>query len=196
MKHKVVSTVGACAVALLTQTASPHASAAPKSLTPRPRLLAAASYTNYPPVYTLRYVAFVAVPKTADVAAQYKTFPPVLDQYLSENSRYAMTTTPEGFIKILQAEQPNHIFKIGLAGTVVLYNFNAAPTQISDGPNPADPYALTLKDNITINQNSDTTLDFVSKGTFSDSLPATGNLNGTTGWKGENNALQIGRTFQ
>lgn len=199
MKHKVVYTVGACLAAVLTaavtQTVLPRASAAPGATPSRPRLIATGTTSNTPQVFTLRYVAFVAKPKTKDDAALYKGFPPVLAQGLHGDGRYALTTTPEGFRKVLQADQPDHDFNIYLAGSAVLSNSSATPTQIADGPNPADPYGLTLSDKITIKQNSDTTLDFVSEGTLSDRSPGPGYAGGKTGWNGENKGLMIGRTY-
>lgn len=200
MKHKIVYTVGACLAAVLaavlaaalTRTVLPRASAAPGAAPPRPRMVAAA---NAPQVFTLRYVAFVAKPKTKDDAALYKGFPPVLAQGLHGDGRYALTTTPEGFLKVLQADQPDHDFNMYLAGSAVLYNSRAASTQIADGPNPTDPYGMTLSDKITINQNSDTALDFVSQGKFSFRPPGGEGLGGTTGWNGENKELMIGRTY-
>ncbi len=195
MRHKIVRAVGGCVAAALTQTASPNASAAPENTPPHPQLTAARSSLNRPSVFTLRYVAFIALPKTSDVAARYKGIPPVLAQNLASNSRYAMMGTPEDFTNVLQAEQPDHSFKIGLAGSAVLYDADAARTRITDGPNPSDPYGLTLVDNITISQNSDRTLDFASKGTLTVHRPGSGEWGGTTGWDGENKELAIGQTY-
>jgi len=195
MKHKIVYAVGGCVAAILAQTASPRASAAPGTSTHHPRLIAAGA-SNGPSVFTLRYVAFVAVPKTNDVASRYKGFPPVLAQNLNGNSRYAMTTTPEDFARVLQTDQPDHGFKVFLAGSTVLYDSDTTRTRITDGPNPSDPYALTLVDNISVSQNSDTTLDFVSQGTFSfRALRPLGDVGGKQGWDGENNEIKIGRTY-
>lgn len=198
MKRKIFCAVGGyVAVALaavLAQIAPPRASAAPGD--PAPATPTVVRVSSRPSVFTLRYVAFVARPKTKDVAARYKNFPPVLAHNLSEDSRYSMTTTPEGFARLLQTAQPDHDFKIGLEGSIVLYNSDSTPAQIIDGPNLSDPYGLTLVDSITISQNSDTTLDFVSKGTFSDHRLGSGEWAGTTGWDGENKEMMIGRTYQ
>jgi len=196
MRHNIVLAVGGCIAAILAQTASPRASAAPGTPTPHSRLIAAGSGMNRPAVFTLRYVAFVAVPKTKDVASRYKGFPPVLAQNLNGNSRYAMTTTPEDLARVLQTDQPDHGFKVFLAGSTVLYDSDTTRTRITDGPNPSDPYALTLVDNISVSQNSDTTLDFVSQGTFSfRALRPSGDVGGKQGWDGENNEIKIGRTY-
>ena len=195
MKHKIVLVVGGCVAAVLAQIASPHASAAPGSPTPHSRTIAAGGFIG-PPAFTLRYVAFVAMPKTKDVAARYKGFPPILAQSLAEHSRYAMTTTPVGFARVLQAEQPDHDFNIYLAGSAILYDSETTRTHIADGPNPSDPYGLTLVDNNTVSQNSDTTLDFVSEGKLSfHALRSSGDLGGESGWNGENKELVIGRTY-
>lgn len=196
IKHKVVYTVGACLAAVLMQTTPPHALATPGATPPRPRLIAASADPNSPQVFTLRYVAFVAELKVKRVVDLNHDAPNIMDQRLDHDSRHAMTTTPEDFIKVLKAEQPNYNFNVGLAGSVVLYDTSATLPQITDGPNPFDPYGLTLVDNITINQNSDTTLDFVSQGTFSfRALKPSGDFGGKQEWKGENRELGIGRTY-
>lgn len=192
MKRKIACAVGGCAAAVLALAASPRASAAP---TPAPPPVSV-RVPSRPPVFTLRYVAFVARPKTKEVAARYKSFPPVLAHNLSDTNRYAMTTTPEDFARLLQADQPDHDFKFTLAGSVVLYNSKDVQNHVADGPNPSDPYAMTIVDNITINQNSDTTLDFVSKGTFFYRLPGAGTSGAKSGWDGENKEMMIGRTYQ
>jgi hypothetical protein len=195
MKPKVILAVSGCAAAILTQTASPRMSAAPVSPVIRPRLITAGT-SNRPSVFTLRYVAFVAQPQTTKVAAQYKSFPPVLAHNLSANTRYAMVTTPEDFTRVLQTDQPDHDFKIALAGSAILYNSNIIQSHIADGPNPSDPYGLTLVDTITVIQNSDTTLDFVSQGNFAyRALKPSGDFGSKSGWNGENKELAIGRTY-
>ena len=192
MKPKTLIAIGGCLAALLAQAALPHASAAPA--VPQPPVIGTGS--NRPAVFTLRYVAFVAKPKTKEVAALYKGFPPVLGQALTNNVYYAMKTTPESFIQSLQNEQPDHDFSVYLAGSALLYNGSVKPTQITDGPNPSDPYTLTIVDNITVRQNSPTTLDFVSEGTFSFLTQGSGDVGAKSGWNGENKELEIGRTYQ
>lgn len=188
MKGKGVLALSGCIAALFC-TAMPYALAAPKTSA---RLIAANSRS--PQVFTLRYVAFVAQPRTKSVAAQYKRFPPVLDNGLNNDSRYAMTTTPNGFLQVLQANQPDHEFRVVLAGSVILTS-NDTPVQISDGPNPADPYRLTLNDVITVRPNDDGTLDFKAEGKLSYLPLRLGDMGGAWTWKGENDALMVGRTY-
>lgn len=193
MERRVLLTLGGCMTAALVGAAPPPVSASPKAHT---RLIAAATPSS-PQVFTLRYVAFVAHPKSAAVAAQFsKGCPPVLTSGLYGNPRYAMTATPAGFLGVLQGDQPDYVFNLALAGSVTLPNSDGTPVQISDGPNPVDSHALTLTDAITVSSNADGTLDLKSEGKASFTglvAPLTGPQ--AWGWKGENNAVMLGRTY-
>lgn len=193
MKHKALLPLGGCVAAALLGVALPPVSAAPKA---HARLTADSTPGN-PQVYTLRYVGFIAHPKTGAVAAQYhKGSPPVLASNLFGVPRYGMTTTPEGFLGVLRADQPDYVFTRAFAGSITLPNANGTPVHLSDGPNPADPYGLTLTDAITVSPNADGTLDFKSEGkaSYTGLIPPTDGPEAML-WKGENNAMMLGRTY-
>lgn len=193
MKRKTTLTVcgcilSGCIATVLTQNSSPPASAAPA---PRPLLAAAASRPRF---FTIRYMAFVVRPKTAEDTARYETFPPVLDRNWNLNSRYVMNTTPENFSRVLRADQPDCDFIVSFVGSDVLHSDTT--TQITGGPNPSDPHGLAVIDDITISQNSDGSLDFVSKGGLFFRPIRLPEMRGKMGWNGENKELMVGRTYK
>lgn len=151
MSHR--SALGLLAATVLGFTISPSQAAPRGKTAARP---AVASVPNAYPVFTVRYVCFVAEPnqKFSPEEATRRAFIPLpLFQGLQNGSPLAMDTTPEGFANKLRSVQRDHGFQVLLAGSVICLNGSREPTVINDGPSP-DAYQLTLKESLFLKQNS------------------------------------------
>lgn len=160
---------------------------------------AAAAVPNAYPVFTVRYVCFVAEPhqKLSPEEATRRAFIPLsLFQGLQNGSPLAMDTTPERFADKLRVAQRDHAFRVLLAGSVVCVNGGRLPATIEDGPSP-DAYQFTLKESIFLTQNSPNRVTIYHTGEYNHlNNPWDGAGRGGLGWdNAHTDSIVLGRSY-
>jgi len=193
MNRKPLVAISGIAAALIFASL-PSGQAAPSGKKASVRAQAAPVPTQYP-VFTVRYVCFVAEPKVklsrAEAWRRQVILPPVLDD-LQNGSALAMDTTPEGFTNKLRGTQNDHKFQVILAGSFVCLNGSREAATVSDGPSP-DAYQATLTESMFLKQNSPTSLTLYHTGqvAYSD-----GNFRGGPAWDNmHTDHIVLGRAY-
>lgn len=132
----------------------------------------AAASSTQPEVFTIRYVCFMAQPKTAEslapdqALAREANLPPVFHE-LQHGSKHSMGTTPDKFLTDLTAVQPDHNFHLLLCGSALCENGSQEVTIINAGPYASDPLQSNLSDHIIVTRNSPVMVTIHHTGNFS-----------------------------